>query len=192
MQLPSLFREILYFTGRSYVIVWSESEIEVVETSVMVGRLASYNLLQGDKPPRRIMLNEVSPHLHMREISYDPSPVRVDDRSIYMWPIYPQPRPQPNDAERLNELRHCHWSVCPARSSESDYQFESAWAPDLALHGWVVHQTRSNCSANEPRSQTSTHTVSRVPDQTDLTFEALTTWPSCDLIKWRLVKVHLH
>ena len=86
------------------MIVWSESEIEVVETSVMVGRLASYNLLQGDKLPRRIMVNEESPHLHMRQISYEPSPVRVDDRHIYMWPIYPEPQPLPNDVERLNDL----------------------------------------------------------------------------------------
>ena len=104
MQLPSLFRNILYFTGRFYVIVWTESEVEVVETSAMVGRLASYNLLQGDKPPRRLMLNELSPHVNKRQISYDPSRVRVDDRHIYMWPIYPEPRPLPNDVERLNHL----------------------------------------------------------------------------------------
>ena len=104
LQLRTAFQDVLYFTGRGYVVVWSESDVEQVDTGAMVTRLASYSVYQGDKPPRRLQLNEISPHIKLRQVSYVPSAVRVDETNIYMWPIYPEPRPAEGDVEVLDKL----------------------------------------------------------------------------------------
>ena len=86
-----MFNNVLFFTGKGYVLVWSDSEVEQLDTTTLVGRLASYTLQEGDKRPRRVQLHEISPYLEQHKVSYSPSSVRFDGKHIYMWPMYPSP-----------------------------------------------------------------------------------------------------
>ena len=41
LDLRTVFNNVLFFTGKGYVLVWSDSEVEQLDTTILVGRLAS-------------------------------------------------------------------------------------------------------------------------------------------------------
>ena len=103
-QLGTAFRDVVFFTGRSYVVVWSDTELEILDPRSMSVRLGSYSVLQENKAPRRLSMHELARFVSMRDICYEPSKVRVDSQRVYLWPVYAQPCPRRGDVDALQAL----------------------------------------------------------------------------------------
>ena len=95
-------------------MVWSDTEVEQLDTGSMITRLASYRVDENGKRPRRVQLHELSPHIRQRRVSYAPSKRRIDEKCVYLWPLYPQPQPRDGDVDVLKELLDI-WFRCDPR-----------------------------------------------------------------------------